>query len=573
MFRRLDVVIRAWITRRLLWLWLFGYACVSTSAYLWPVSPRNNYFECPRAMIPGGALDLRDLPHLQRKRLTELRDIQALVLGRETLNPDLRGVKSSVGYLPELKAIYVSGYRSDPVGFRHLCEILPGIRVWHLDFNAGRLASTVFLLLATLILGGAVMQQASAAFSMPQARMYPRFIAPNVIVPLTICAAGIAVASLIARGYGTDPWAAASLQVFGWGIWSALEFLLLPLRRKVWWSRSARRTEAGTTELRLPLLEVGALVFVASALYFLALHIYVVESLLLGELLWVNAGLFIVGAGLGVGAVVLAPKLIVELGEAGVAPVLSMQDIEKRRPVPLLTSPFHRRLERLRRPHSVPTWLWRIRATRAGNPNLFSSALIKIVGPIGIAAVLECFFLPGQFGLLLALLLAVSGMMLALSSCFSTWWQRRKTFSVQLLYPWTRRQMIVSAFAAYGIDAASILVLLLAAVAAFPVAGNLYVSKYTVVVGALIVAASSAVLVTGGLWLLTLRHRLLASFLAFVGVVLVIAWVTFELQSVLAINSKTLGVRALSFLLFGTVLGLDAYQRWKRAEWGLFGPP
>ncbi len=58
MLRRLAAITRAWTTRRLLWLWIFAYACVLTSGFLWPLSAKNTYFQCPRFLLPSDAVDL-----------------------------------------------------------------------------------------------------------------------------------------------------------------------------------------------------------------------------------------------------------------------------------------------------------------------------------------------------------------------------------------------------------------------------------------------------------------------------------------------------------------------------------
>jgi hypothetical protein len=574
--KRLAVVAQAWVTRRLLWVWLFAYACVITSAFFWTVSPKGSYFECPSVLLPRNAPfpppsrpARTGWPPLPRDDLAAAPNVRDLIVREPLGMRNWGGLRASA---PALEQVFVGDYHDNPAGFREVCQALPGIRVWHLDLNSGRLASTVFLLLATLLLGGAVMQQASATLSLPQARIYPRFVVPHLIVPLAICGAGIAVASFIARRYGTDVWAAASIQALGWGIWSGLEFLSVPLRRNL--SRPRIRTgepgAAAITEVRARWVEAAALILSIAAVYLIFIaRPYVLESFLLGELPWFNAGFFVVGAALGAAAVVLAPALAVELNEAGIAPVLSMQDIEKRRTAPILTSPFRGRLGRLRRPPRGPTWWWRIHALQCGNPDLLGSVLIKIVGPIAVVAACEKFLGPQTSLGVFVMLLAGVGWIAALQSCFSIWWQRRKAFSVELLYPWTRRQMALSAFAAYGLDAAGTLALLLIAVIACDITLNWRLGWQLILTAALTALGAATPLVTGGLWLLTLRHRLLASLLALLSVALLV----FVFSQIWIVRFWG-GVDrvALAWALVAILWGFAAYRRWMRTEWGLFGP-
>ena len=121
---------------------------------------------------------------------------------------------------------------------------------------------------------------------------------------------------------------------------------------------------------------------------------YILESFLLGELPWLAAGFLVIGAALGGTAVVLMPTFCVWMNETGASAILSLQDIEKRRVEHgVLTSRFGRHLERLRRPSSMPLWLWQIHAMRAGNPDLLLSVAVRIVAHSGAgrrAAVREC---------------------------------------------------------------------------------------------------------------------------------------------------------------------------------------
>jgi hypothetical protein len=573
--KRLAAVVRAWVTRRLLWIWLFAYACVLTSAYFWPVRPRDNYFECPRWSLPAKVIDSQIAVRQfeGEAQLSVLTSARSLIARRQTSGAaDMRRVKASVGYMPQLEAIFAGNFHDDPAGFRHLREMVPEIRVWHLDFNVGRLASLVFLLLATLTLGGAVVQQTSAMLSVPQAQLYPRYPIVHLAIPLTICVAGIGAASRIAGGYGSNFWAAASIQTLGWGFWAALEFLWLPVRRSLSGAWTAgREVRAAATDFRSRGIEVAAVVVLLAAAYLIASHLYVVESFLLGELPWLNAAFIAVGAVLGGAALASAPRFVVELAESGVAPVLSMQDVEKRRPVAVLTSPFRGSSFRLRRPKAGPTWWWRIHAMQAGNPDLFYPVLVKFIAPIAVLAICEESFALGIFARLLVLLLATVGSIAGLSSCFSIWWQRRKAFSSELLYPWTRRQLTLAAFAAYGLDVVGVL-LIWPAVAACAGALDWHVGSRDMLLAVLMVVAAISALAAGGLWLLTLRHRLLASFIAFVAVVIVVTCVAFEWPTVVWRNGHMLSTGALPYALATVLFGIAAYRRWTRSEWGLFGP-
>jgi hypothetical protein len=581
LIRRLAAVIRAWVTRRLLWVWLFAYACVLTSASFWPVSPRDTYFECPRSMLPRNATDLAAafkaawdvntpaLPKINMRDLIVRRD------PNETL--DLKGWKDAPKEIPALEQLFVGGFRNDPSGFRSLREALPGIRVWHLDLNGGRLASTVFLLLATLTLGGAVMQQLQATFSLPQARMYPKYAASHLTLPLVVCAIGIVAAALISREFGTDFWAAASVQVLGWAGWFALEFLPVSLLPNIWRRHSVVSPETGSTTRpdRAGWIRGAVVVLVIAATYLIFVeHPYVLESFLLGELPWLSAAFLTVGAALGVAAIVAAPKLSIVLNEAGIAPVLSMQDLEKRRPSPYFSTPlFRRRLDHLRRPSRAHTWWWRLHAMQCGNPDLLMPVLIKIVGPVVVLSVCARFLPFGMFAQSFVMLLLAVGWIAALSSCFSIWWQRRKAFSMQLLYPWTRRQMTRSAFAAYALDTAGLPVAFCATFVVCNWVLDWRLGTHLILTGVVVAIGMLSLLVAGGLWLLTLRHRLLASFLAFVGVVVLIAWICVSWRNHTLTDTRYL--LAVGLLLAGQstlLLALTAYRRWMTREWGLFGP-
>jgi hypothetical protein len=567
LLRRLAAVVRVWATRRLLWVWLFAYACVMTSAFLRPASPQRTYFECASRNLPRGATEAAG-PNAQN-----------LIV---SLHPNDRLSEQTVERIrkiPALERLFVGGYHDDPAAFRRLCEALPKVRVWHLELNGGRIAAVVFLLFATLTLGGAVMQQVQATFSPPQARTYPDFVAPHLMLPLALCAGGIVAAAFIARNFGVDFWAAVSVQVFGWGAWYVFDFLSVslprnfpPLKRLPW-------PQPDAPEARSPYRARwvgGAALIVSIAVLYLTFiaHPYVMESLLLGELPWLSVGFFVVGAACTAAAIVWAPRLGISLNEAGIAPILSMQDVEKRRPTPFFfASQFHRRLELLGRPKTAPKWIWRIRALRVGNPDLLVPVAFKITAPALLIAVCK----PNvTFASVFLLMLVVLGGLVSMASCFSNWWQRRKAFSVQLLYPWTRRQLTLAVFVAYALDIAGIFALLFVTVIAGEVLLDWRIGFDAIQIGSLTALSVAALLLSGGVWLLTLRHRLLASFLAFLGVAILVAsvlsmpilapfvapmWNRHFLNALIRLN-----------VLIAFLIGLDAYRRWMRSEWGLFGP-
>ncbi len=240
MLRRLAAITRAWTTRRLLWLWIFAYACVLTSGFVWPLSAKNTYFECPRFLLPSDAVNLATDFIPQQGQAGTLRDVRALIvrdgfgsyayrLPGRTYWDNVRVVRESLNDLPNLKCIYVGGYH-DAGQYQRIRTRLPGIRVWRLDLNGARLASTFFLLMATLTLGGAVLQQSQAFFSLPHVRTFPRYIAPHLLFLGAISGVGILVTALIAERFGANFWETAAVQVFAWAAWSAFEFRLLALR-------------------------------------------------------------------------------------------------------------------------------------------------------------------------------------------------------------------------------------------------------------------------------------------------------------------------------------------------------
>jgi hypothetical protein len=591
LFRRLAVVARAWTTRRLLWLWFFAYACALTSGYLRPVSPKDTYFDCPRYLLPADALNPAADFIGQRAQAAILPHIRALIVrpgiaSYEDLFPvrwhggarryldNIDAVRESLDKVPALESVYIGDYHN-PVEFRRVCKRLPGIRVWHLDLNGGRLASTLFLLLATLTLGGAVLQQTQAVFSLPHARTVPGFAVPHLLIPLAIAAAGIVGASFIARSFGADFWATAAVQVLAWGVWSAFEFHLLSLPRFAWRRRGAPQVASDPPAATGRLGGwSGALVLLAIAAC-LAIFIarpYVLESFLLGELPWLNAGFVVIGLALGGAAVVLMPTFCVRMNETGATAILSWQDVEKRRTEHgVLTGRFGRRLERLRGPRFLPRWFWQIHAMRSGNPDLLVPVLVRIVVPVVLIVGLQFYFPARIFWTAFVLLFLGAGWLITLSQTFSNWWQRRKVFSVELLYPRTRRQLARSAFAAYVFDAAGILAVLYTTLLFCAVALVWPLGVWAIWSGTLVIVLAAALLITGGLWLLTLRHRLLAGFLGVVGVLLLIVAMTSAVRFV-QVGASPWRV-ALPFALVAWVFGLDAWRRWMKTEWGLFGPP
>ena len=134
--------------------------------------------------------------------------------------------------------------------------------------------------------------------------------------------------------------------------------------------------------------------------------------------------------------------------------------------------------------------------------------------------------------------------------------------------------MALAAFAAYALDAVGVVVMLLATVAAVPVALGWHWANYQALVSVLMVFVATALLVSGSLWLLTLRHRLLASLLAFLGIASVVACLSYEWRTVNMMDARyMLSVGVLPYLLFAYLLGMSAYRRWMRGEWGLYGSP
>jgi hypothetical protein len=586
--RRLAVVIRAWTTRRLLWLWMFAYACVLASASRWPVSANDHYFECPRFFLPADAVNPATEMIGGQSRIKHLRDVRSLIVrdgvgsygdlfgSRLTVRENVNDVRRSLNDLPNLESVYLGGYHN-PVAFRRVCSQLPGIRVWHLDLNGGRLASKVFLLFATLTLGGAVLQQCQALFSLPQGRTFPGYVVPHLLVPMAIGAAGIGAATLVAGKFGTDLWTSAALQVFAWGAWSAFAFRVLafPTIRRESRSSASNPGDLRSAKWRPDSGQIGGtllLMAIAACCVTFIARPYVLESLLLGELPWLNVGFLLVGAILVSAVVIRAPLLSVATNEAGATPVLSAQDVEKRRVEHgLLPVRFERRLERLRRPTRMPLWLWQIYAMQSGNPDLLRLVLVRLVAPVVVVVALH-FCLPlDAYGTIFVALLLGAGWFISISHIFSNWWQRRKAFSVQLLYPWTRGQLTRAAFAAYALDATGILALLLMTAIFCNLTLDWQLGRNAMLSGAVAIALAAALFITGGLWLLTLRHRLLAGFLAVFGVLVLILAMTWG-GAFYRMDGARLWRVALPFALFAWLLGLDAWRRWMKTEWGLFGP-
>jgi hypothetical protein len=218
----------------------------------------------------------------------------------------------------------------------------------------------------------------------------------------------------------------------------------------------------------------------------------------------------------------------------------------------------------------LPQWLWQIRAIHAGNPDVLMPVVVRIVAPIVLVVLLRDYGPSRLFSTLFVGLLLAAGWLISLSHMFSNWWQRRKTFSVQLLYPWTRGQLARAAFVAYVFDVLGILAVLFATLKFCDVALQWRLEMPVIRLGSLAIALAAALLVTGGLWLLTLRHRMLASFLAVGGMLLLCAAMT--VAGRLVLNHESPWRVALPFVLVAWLFGLDAWRRWMKTEWGLFGP-
>jgi hypothetical protein len=566
LFRRLLVVIRAWTTRRLLWLWFFAYAFTLTSGYLRPISPKDTYigigplwFGVP-VPAPLGAKDVSPSGSVRDGSLFLMHPAEVHQWTVARIRQ--RGVRR----------VFVDGPNDIPAGLRMVCEALPGVPVWHLQLNGGRLASTLFLLLATLILGGGVLQQTQAIFSLPHARTRPGFTVPHLMIPLAISTVGILAGSLVARSFGADFWATASVQVFAWGTWSAFAFQVLSLPSVPWrWSRAARvasNPQSATGRWGAWSGAVLALGIAVCCSIFIA-RPYVLESFLLGELPWMNAAFLLIGIALTAATVVLASTFCVLLNETGSAPILSMQDAEKRRiDHAVLHTRFERRLGGLRRRSWAPLWLWHIKAMQSGNPDLLAAVLIRIVAPIAVVVLCQWFFPFPMFATAFVILFLGAGWIFALSHAFSTWWQRRKAFSVQLLYPWTRRQMARAAFAVFALDTVGILAVLYATLVACNVSLGWYAGIDELLRAGVWTAVAGLLVAMGGLWLLTLRHRLLAGFLAVIGILLLMLALT--LGGSLVRAGEALATVALLFGLLAWLLGLLAWRRWMRSEWGLY---
>jgi hypothetical protein len=592
LIKQLAVVVHAWTTRRLLWLFALAYAFALTSGFFWPISPKGNYVECPDFLLPGALTDIRDLAEARRHlRGAERRLIPPvptlIVRGLSSRDIEMFFTRTAWKDVPGLKQIFLDGYEDDPAEFRHLCQALPALHIWHLNLNVGRLSSVFFLLLATLTLGGAVLQQTQAVFSLPHVRTVPGFAVPHLLIPLAIAAAGIVAASLIARAFGSDFWATVAVQVFAWGTWSAFEFHVLSLPRFAWRPRHASQVASDPPAAtgRLGGWSGSVLLLaIAACLAILVARPYILESFLRGELPWLNVGFLVIGAALGGAAVVLMPTFCVWMNETGATTILSLQDVEKRRVEHgVLAGRFSRQLERLRRPSFMPQWLWRIHAMRSGNPDLLIPVLVRIVVPVVLVVglqyflvivpapnLVESFLFSPMFATAFVLLFLGAGWLIALSHTFSNWWLRRKTFSAELLYPWTRRQLAQSAFAAYAFDALGILAVLYTTLIFCAVALVWPLGVQAIWSGTLVIVLAAALLITGGLWLLTLRHRLLAGFLGVVGVLLLIVAMTSAVRFVQV--GASLWHVALPFALVAWLFGLDAWRRWMKTEWGLFGP-
>jgi hypothetical protein len=151
------------------------------------------------------------------------------------------------------------------------------------------------------------------------------------------------------------------------------------------------------------------------------------------------------------------------------------------------------------------------------------------------------------------------------------WGERRPGFSMELLFPWTKREMTLAMFAGSAVDFAAVLLI---PCMCFPIANywlewNLSAAETSLTLIATV--TGGAIFWVGTLWILTIRHDALVVTVAITGMLMITGGAA--VTSVYLSGGRHAGLSSvLTYVSLGNclvtaLLGVSAYRRWLQMEW------
>lgn len=520
-------------------------------------------------------------PHLQKQALAAFRDsprLRSVIINYTKLSHESVEILKT---LPSLTQVFVSAYAADPQAIAELRGQLPHARVWHAEISNGRISAGVLLVLATTCLILCLAGMVWAPFSIPQARLYPRYMPSNLGVLVCVGIFFVVVQSLIATRFEARFLPAFASAMFVIGVVAAAAATpnsRAPVRPGT--ARPGGRIAETITVLACTLLALFPVFLMLAGFVVFARHRYLIESYLLGELFWWNVTcLFSALALLGI-ALAGLPRLAVASNERGSAPALTFADMQQRQQSAAIGWPYagwERRLARLPKTPIPPTWHWHVQAIRAAGTHTFRTSLTMLV--VIIAVISSPHWLIGSAGRRSdpsAAVMLLGMMSMQATQVAVTWWHRRRAFPVHLLFPWSRQEFVKASFCGFGYD---VLGTLIAPLLVLPLANawlRWNLPSDFVVLAAIAFVCVSALASAWLLWVLTFRHRLLATLAVFVGTMLLIGVGMVPVLVKMAapatvdqsMHATLLAVSTLCVLL-ATLIVTFAYRRWLRIEWVL----
>jgi hypothetical protein len=430
----------------------------------------------------------------------------------------------------------------------------------------------------TLLLMTGVVLQLQAVFGVFAARLARGFIGPHIAIAGAVIVGALAFQTAIYARGGIRAFPLIALQIVSIGIFAAATFIVeqrlqtfspQPGLGKSRLVHSLLRTLSGLLQVLL-LFAAGAYISTAP---------YVLESFVRGEMPWTTWGMLLAGIGLIGASTASARGRVVALAEAGAAPCLTFADLQRQaKDMPPLFRGWERRLHRLRPLGGEGRSIWLVRALRAGNTMTLASTLLFLMLPlggafIGSALVFSWGGKPVTSGL--PLMMAVFLPVVVVGSSLQSWWRRVKALQREMLYPATRRELTRAVFGGVLTDIAVFSALVVPAMAAAAFLSPLpAITASQTVAAILATVAMLAVLGGGALYLLTIRHAIVAVLTGyFGGCLLCLAgpWLLLWLLMGDAIDQRPAQAMLLVAIYFASLCGLliaAAYRRFLRIEWG-----
>lgn len=498
-----------------------------------------------------------------------------------------RQAVEAIREISTLQQIFVGGYEESQSQFRELTHELSHVRVWHRRFSVNRIFVSACLLYALLAVGAAVLTQVQSTFVVPQSRLWPNYVKAHIAVPVLIGVGAIVLLSTAATFSGVHFKAVFSAQFAISGMMILLSFTQqafpqFGLRSKT----SSSQLSSGVPSKTISQFFGMALLLLFFGGFLWAYQFpYMLESFVLGEMPGVELTLFLGGLALAALSAPLVTRFCVGATEAGLSPLLTFADMQRRQWRTIQAKiPFHLAAVE---PASSDAVRWRrwVSLLRAGNPNflyktIFASAWIVLIWIVAEALIpAQLGFIPSEaFTNTFRGGIIGGSIVLSLQSAL-VWWQRRRTFQVELLRPWTRRQLMSAVFAGVAADLALSLTFVFVVFLILNGSQGWGFSTTSVVAIAFAGLAIWALLAAGVFALMTVRHGLLAFLIGYagcVGVAILMALLIGALRrgaDVQASLPLTLPIVAATAILFTMPLAYLAYRRWMRMEWAMIAPP